>query len=120
MKEVLGPVLYQGIVGLGLGLIIAAIVIPIEWLRRKSRKDYYEKHPEKLSTNRVVAAESVPDLTIKLIDAVTANDIKLVSNLLAVGADPSSKDSNGYSAIDYARGHGHDAVLGVLNDHNNF
>ncbi len=54
------------------------------------------------------------DVNDDLVTAVTNNDIKVVANCLALGANPNKVNKTGYSAIDYARGHGYSDIQDVL------
>ncbi len=49
---------------------------------------------------------SLSDIDEKLVMAVIDNDIEYVKQLVKQGANPKSKNDAGYSAEDFARGHG--------------
>ena len=69
------------------------------------------------SVNEAVANEhkiEINDVNNDLILAISNNDMKAVINCLALGANPNKKNSDGYTAIDYARGHGFRDIHDVL------
>ncbi len=55
--------------------------------------------------------------SINLIEKVIDNDIDGVNMALYNGGNPNEINSTGYSALDYARGHGYAAIQHILQSH---
>ena len=62
----------------------------------------------------ITVKEKTHDEIDSLISATINNDINSVIEILNSGANPRTKDSSGYTAIDYARGHGYNAIQELL------
>ena len=54
------------------------------------------------------------NLEEELISAVNNHQADRVETLVNEGANPNLKNELGYSALDYARGHGYDIILKYL------
>ncbi|OUR65713.1 hypothetical protein A9Q79_01595 [Methylophaga sp. 42_25_T18] len=61
--------------------------------------------------------KQIDPLTVTLIDATADHDINLIQQLLGEGASPADKDSNGYSAMDHARGRSYMDILDIYKEH---
>lgn len=69
---------------------------------------------DKKDTHRKVTITDNEELNYELLKAVMNGDEKSIRSLLNSGADPNAKNSMGYSAIDYARGHGYSRIERIL------
>lgn len=77
----------------------------------------FKKH-KKLLTETTVNKVKISKNSQELINNVIDHNITAVLQSLNEGANPREKDDSGYTALDYANGHGFSDIYGVLIAHN--
>ena len=82
---------------------------------------YLSKQTTEINNNNFINEEvgnehivEINDINNDLIAAIANNDIKAVINCLALGVNPNKINNTGYTAIDYARGHGYGDIQNLL------